>query len=515
MKIKSLLLGMMTCAALVACTNNDIVEKNDGGNQLDGNSFVRVSLVAPGGTGARALGDFEDASKDETGVTSATFLFLDGAFKGCADPFTAKDFKWNPATTPSGAQLISDAIIVINNDRVAPSYIVAVLNPTSTFAATTSLQDLQNMHADYKVIKANEFVMSNSVYAKDGKTVAAVPVEGKVFGSKNDAMKEGNAIIIPVERVVAKVGVSGTPEIKLTDASNTVKVDGKDLDLTVSIDGWQILENKESRLVKSIDPTMAGNWWNDANEYRSYWAIDYTGGGRTAYKWTEIDNAATRYAQETIGADDNTNPYLLVKATIQNANGTPISLVEYAGQKMTEVGFLTYVANTAALQEFYTREGSAEQGYTYTSFTSSLLEMKAKGTDDYSANAVLTEAAKITQFYTVTKKQDGTVESAKEANLADVEKAAATVKDAFYWNRGAAYYSTPIEQHIGETHYYGIVRNHVYKIALKSLIGFGTPVADPDKAIDIPETPDPEATYLSAQIQILKWKTVNQDAELH
>lgn len=518
MKIKGLLLGMFACAALASCTNNDLVEENQGGNQLDGNSFVHVSLVAPGTGNSRALGEFAPADENETGVSGATFLFLDGNFEGCADPFTTTEFTWEDTNSPTGAQLISDAILVINNDRVPPSYIVAVLNPTQEmrFSSSTSLKDLQEMCGEYKITEANKFIMSNSVYAADGKAVAAVSVNGKVFNSKDDALAPNNAVIIPVERVVAKVEVGGIPTVNLTDNANKVKVDNEELVLTVSVDGWQILENKESRLVKSIDADwQIGNWWNDADQYRSYWAQDYTGGGRTGYSWKEIDAADSRYAQETIGTtEENTNPYLLVKATIKQGQ-TPVSLVEYAGQKMTEEGYLNYVVSNTGLRNYYTKETKGD-GDIYTGFTSSLLKMEATGANDYHAKAVLTAEAEKTTFYTVVKNSDGSVKSATPVDIKDVKDTVATMKEALYWNGGATYYTAPIEQHkAGDTSYYGIVRNHVYNINLKSLTGFGTPVADPDRVIDKPETPDHDETYLSAQIQILKWTMISQDVDLH
>ena len=80
---------------------------------------------------------------------------------------------------------------------------------------------------------------------------------------------------------------------------------------------------------------------------------------------------------------------------------------------------------------------------------------------------------------------------------------------------GRTYYFIPIS-HLGSNPsiaQYGIVRNHVYKITVDDMQGFGTPVVDKD-AVIIPTKPENEATYLAAKINVLSWRVVNQNADL-
>ncbi len=118
---------------------------------------------------------------------------------------------------------------------------------------------------------------------------------------------------------------------------------------------------------------------------------------------------------------------------------------------------------------------------------------------------------------------------------------------AKFWGSGRAYYYVDIE-HFGieaSGTAYGVVRNHIYRLEFQSMKGLGSPVYDPDPEYDptkpedpdptdpstpeteddpkdpdgpepdeeepiIPDTPDETEKYLSAKINILKWRIVNQ-----
>ena len=96
------------------------------------------------------------------------------------------------------------------------------------------------------------------------------------------------------------------------------------------------------------------------------------------------------------------------------------------------------------------------------------------------------------------------------------------VVPAKVWQDGATYYFTNIEHFNGKD---AVIRNHHYVVNITGAVGLGTPVYYPDgykpedSTPDIPEIPDPvvpsdDETYLSAKINVLSWKIVNNDVTL-
>lgn len=97
-----------------------------------------------------------------------------------------------------------------------------------------------------------------------------------------------------------------------------------------------------------------------------------------------------------------------------------------------------------------------------------------------------------------------------------------SVGGAKIWNSGNTYYYHEIN-HLGtdETKgYYGVVRNHIYEVALNNVYGLGTPVLTPEDGEDpdnwediIPQKPSNEF-YLGARVNILSWRVVLNNVTL-
>ena len=113
------------------------------------------------------------------------------------------------------------------------------------------------------------------------------------------------------------------------------------------------------------------------------------------------------------------------------------------------------------------------------------------------------------------KKSDGsgsfeTTDSNDELNNSLAQSPVQVRKD------GMTYYFTPIRhlaQNKTEMGYYGVVRNHSYRITINTISGFGTPVYDPDEIID-PVIPKDTETYLAARINVLSWRVVPSSVDL-
>lgn len=555
MKIKSLLVGMLACTALVGCSNED--EVLNGAEAAKGEKgYIAVNFAMPGGVQSRATtadgnnNKFESGSDVEVAVKDAVFLFLDGSFKGCAKPYYIKNFSegWADAAG-TGVDKENKVVVVEGAKGEVPSYIVAILNPTDyseeKYNATTTLADLKDRVATYRT--AENFVMSNAVYqASNNKEMVATPISLDNIAFSEEGLKADDyqPVTIQVERVVAKVAVTGLDaaieDLNENGLKETID-DAEDMKLKFVLTGWEVLQANESRLIKNID---ASDWdeifetlhWNDVALKRSYWANDYqnTLAHRTSYDVTKMSNDTPKYVEETVNqtplaASDinDANPYLLVAGKFVDAKNQPVNLVEWRGQKYTAEGYLNFIAGYAELSQYYTAkviEKDGEKVTEYTSFSAELLTLADDQTTDWKAQAVLKDPN--TKFYTVTFKADGkTIEEGEEVvgGSAIVAGIIADFGYVQYWNGGNTYYFVPIKHQTATaatetdeaTNFYGVVRNHYYKVNISKIIGYGTAVSKPEQLIDSPEVPEDEESWMAATIEILDWKVVeNNDVVL-
>ena len=87
----------------------------------------------------------------------------------------------------------------------------------------------------------------------------------------------------------------------------------------------------------------------------------------------------------------------------------------------------------------------------------------------------------------------------------------ASVQPALVYKSGMTYYYTDIK-HLGKpdtTTGYGVVRNHVYKVNITSVSGYGTPYYDGDIKYIEPAKPKDIVTFVAAQVYILSWRVVS------
>lgn len=513
MKIKSLLFGLLACTALVACSNEDLVG-DEGNNEkpLEGDAYVAVNFVMPGGTG-RALGNFDDGTADENKVTSATFLFFNGSGQGCANPKTidGKELEtWSDGT--GSIDKISKAVIVLENPTGIPASIVALLNlpksVTDTFSASTTLNQIMANYGEYATATAGNFVMSNSVYLNaNGEKVIGAPVSAANIG-KTVAEATANPVSIPVERVVAKVSVTG-----LETSGDGGKL-GSD-NIKVVLKGWKLTgTNSDSYLVKSIDDTWQGTWWNDLANQRSYWATSYNG---TYERFSHDEIAANQSAEYCLENTTGTTATQMIAAAELQVKGLATTIVRWHGNLYTEAGFKTEFANLAEVKQYYIKTSATE----YKSLTANELDFafNTSSSKDVTANdydAIVTVKSGTAQIYTISGSGIDKVATPVEPAIVNATlKGLATVK---LWKDGKTYFFTDIEHNGGDAGAmgrYGIVRNHVYKLTINSISGLGTPVPDPGKDI-IPVKPgDDEESYIAAEVQVLRWKVVNQSVDLN
>ena len=373
MKIKSLLIGMLACTALVGCTSEDAPEVNNGKDNQKGDAYVTVKLSMSGNAGSRASfadNKFAEAESNEVTVTKAIFYFLDENGQGCADKYQLEDVnnlkEWADGTDNTNIDMTSGAVVVIKNPITTPKSIVALLNVEDPFTDNDRPSLAQIQAATVDMAKANNttngFIMTNSVYVNGNNVIVGAPIEANNIHQSENDVTEGNKdedkkdpVVIQVERVVAKVGMT-LPEAGSTFDPN----EGSDkYEIKVSIDGWWLTNTSDnSYLVKNLATTYTNSpfdanksWWTDVTNKRSYWATmpttTYTNNGTWAA--ASATNTKLYCLENTDQAEANRTQYI-AKATLkikkEGANDyTAQTFVRWLNEIYTDYDFFQYIAN--------------------------------------------------------------------------------------------------------------------------------------------------------------------------
>lgn len=574
MKTK-LFLAAMAAVAVIGC------QKETGApvHEADGTaSFMKVDLRAAGSlTKAAEPGTFEYGSEVENKVSSVTFYFFDADgnkfvvqnaenyMSGNVDTWTTKE-----GTQVDNVEKISGLVLVIKQHQsgAIPAKMVAVLNAPDKMKK--SYNNLTALSEDIltSVRNGNDFIMSNSVYS-DGTNVVnyTTITEDNLFDANVGVGEPGynapgtiipesdpsysfastNPVKIYVERVAAKVRLANDPEtlIPVKDDKGNVLKDSKDTPVFVRIEGWDVTNNlAKSTLLKQISATYTDaevNFkWNDAANFRSYWAnkVETTGDPLHNLTLAALNNTdrvkyyhenTAPYDKDGNNVDVNTNgnwdtpattgnqaPQLLIAATLVNESGAAIDLAKWYDKYYTQAAAKTAMVATVS-HRIYVKVKANEEGYEegktkYREITTADVDFKQKpqtaGEKRYQVFA--TELEDVIYY-----DANQNVINFGTEGLAEIDSAKhilESVEPAQIWNGGRTYYYTDIN-HFGSKK--GMVRNHCYEIKITAINGFGTPVYDPNVIIT-PEKPvDSEAVNLSAEINILSWHLVKNDVVLN
>ena len=501
MKTRGLFLSALMMGAVMAgCSNEDVLndiqsEKKNGQHE----SYMAINIVSSDATGSRAAGEeFKSGSEAEQAVNDLVLVFFkaDGSFYDAQE----KDFSFTAtaAEAETSIESKSDIVVVFEGDQVKPASFVALINTgidASTFIEKeTTMADVQDMITDYKStatvneVETDFFVMSNSVYS-DGSIQVAAPITDEMICSTRDAA-EKNPAIAYVERVAAKLEAKASAE--LTVEGKEVNLDGNNITLIPTITGMKFVHtNPYSYLLKNINGISED--WSDAANFRSYWANSYVSDNVENYTYNTysyndaIANGAgvlTEYANENTSS---TATKLMVTATIKaEKDKEPVDIYKYKGYYYTEEGLKKEIASILKGKELkYTLdETEGDNWANYITVT------HPEGVEQWEGTIGVTE--------------DITVTDEVAAEIAKLEKVR-------WWNDGKCYFFVDVEH---ESNKSGVVRNHWYNLTINSISGLGTPVADPNDDI-VPEKLEDEQYFVAAQVQILKWKMVNQEVALN
>lgn len=465
------------------------------------------------------------------------------------------------------------AMLVIEGEtKTAPAYMIAVVNPqTLTKLENKAYREsqLRDEFTDKRFVKIatdgtgnkqyGDFVMSNSVYAENGARVCASSVSGHVEENSDDATR--NPVDIYVERVVAKATTTVNTENgweKITsgadDGKYKIKVGKINIDaehekyVYAVVQGWGLAdENGNAELEKQID-VSSNNWtsailgidpWTSPDYHRCFWSasVAFTPASgtnpivnhafsafTTPFGTTPLYTCPNTPTYEEFNTQkindkpyDNTLTKVLVAAKLvyydADNNSHPADICKYRGMQILGAdNVLKQVAKDHS--EYWTVDPSNASKHVLLAFTDleyTRISLSGSSTDElksYEVRPVLKTGVEVYK-----KKSDGsfeTTDSNDDLNRTLAESPVQVRKD------GMTYYYTPIRhlaQNKTEMGYYGVVRNHSYRITINTMSGFGTPVYNPDEVID-PVIPKGTETYLAARINVLSWRVVPSSVDL-
>lgn len=427
---------------------------------------------------------------------------------------------------------IKDTVLVLENYKGEyPTHVVAVLNWTPDNKAY-SLDELKAVISEL----GNDdkgYVMSNSVYLNSNvKTVDAVALtEANIAKKAEDA--KANPITIHVERIAAKVEFPKDTNGKLFNIERTVEdtVDNQPngsankTEVFAKIVGFELYNDYEkSWLIKKVDESwgltdsVLGLNWNESGRYRSFWAnslspVDGEDFPANTFAWGSDNTAVggynyigenTRKWSET----DDVRTKVIVKAQLVDKDEKPVEVVSWWGKEyIGEDHLKIVVANT--LNNTYFKLVDSK----YVGIEPGDLECIVRNSSEENAYEVYFGIAQSKKGEKWHKYMDSKYD---EIALDKLNEELKEVEPALVYKNGMTYYYTDIK-HLGypkSTSEYGIVRNHIYRVNITEIKGYGTPVYNENLIFETPDKPEDITTFVAAQINILSWRVVDHNYEL-
>lgn len=528
-------LGFVACAEK-AETN---VPVNNGEKEQ---SFMAVTFTADDITRADD-GEYAAGTEAERAVKSAYVFF----FKENGEAFYVTDgetsvnggsnnyIKVNLEKEGEYMNNVSDinkSVLVLKNYKGEyPAQLVAVLNWTPDQNSYT----LDNLKTKMTGLgnDTDGYVMCNAAYLDNAgkeKYTTDVHIENIVKLTAGESVEDAKAramatpVVVHVERVAAKVEFAAKQNGKFhVGEVNSTPV-------YAQITGYELYNDyEESWLMKRIDPTWTaatiGFNWNDANWYRSYWATSLGKAfENNTFSW-DYNTEAEKFNSTKFAGDatlplyccENTREWkandvrtkVIVKARLVKADDSTVELVQWYGKYYVgEDTVKAVVANTLANNYYYSTDGQ-----NFTGIEGGDIECTMRNVTDAKAFEVFFQLSDAGEAKTWYEYKDGKYVAIDQTVL---NERLAAVEPALVYSDGMTYYYTDIK-HLGATDTtaeFGVVRNHLYRVNVTDIVGYGTPVYNGTTGFLTPEKPVDVSTYVAAQVNILSWRIVDEDYEL-
>ncbi|MCD8291672.1 MAG: Mfa1 family fimbria major subunit [Prevotella sp.] len=541
--MKKLFLAMMACAGLCACSSDDIDLASSTQKVFDTDvAYMKVNLSEVGSSATRA--SFVSGS-DEYNVSNAHFYFYDSDGNFITKGEIDDTFNWTSGSDGANVENSSGNVVILEGltNKAYPQYVVTILNQPDNFTPGTTLERMEGLYANgiYDDPESNtpNFIMSTSSYlgASDAYSFVTELSDGDFTTSLSAAQSKTDAVKIYVERLAAKVTLGVSSEISNVEDNDYYKIgetiggeenneeDGEAVtDIYVKILGWKLNATaKNSYMMKNLDSNWTDDdtnghnpWsgWNDDTNYRSYWCKSYNygqSGSNTYLTYNDLQTVnelddVEYCAENTNSVYDENNSDGIIKSKNSPAI-TSILVKAQAYHKVdgsySEISLIRYKGLLFDLDGF---------------FNAISIE---KGVYDEDGNALSSQSG-----LSISTANDGTLSVAVSNDntyySADGSQADTPSFDGItfsYYKDGLMYYTIPIEHlnNSGELAegYYGVVRNHYYKVTINSLANIGKAVySETDQIVPDEDEEEEVNYYLPATINILSWNEVDQGADL-
>ncbi len=223
----------------------------------------------------------------------------------------------------------------------------------------------------------------------------------------------------------------------------------------------------------------------------------------------------------------NQTTHVILKTRICDDAGNAIDMIRYHNVLYTEEAYINYMLSkiengSKDNLNFYTFTGTdADDKTHYKQIDATAFEPAADGSG-LTGHITLKAKAGLTLYSwdATTGKMVSADVTALQTAMDAVQPAVDSDYPAVSYNDGMNVYYIPVEHQAAAADkgkivegYYGVVRNHWYRMNISSFTHVGHGVFDPDEKVKSDKEEDP-LYYLGVNINILSWKIVDQSVEL-
>lgn len=536
MKIKTFLVSMFACLALVSCNNEDEFTSTppNGSAELDG-GFITIDIPKPASGISRAT---ESGPTDLSGLDAENNVSNVYIVTFTPEYTFANSYKLELTGTETDYLAKTKAIKLNKGAKYMFAILNApqkVINRLNTASNTTTFDDIKSIMNDLsldEVKEPNKFTMVSAGDLAQTEGSNGLTLIGVTYKTEQQAEEAVNRKNISVDRIVAKYRITGL-------VPTTVKGG------TYTQEGWALnVSNKATTLYSELirfggtDKTPVSKYRKDHN-----WSLGYLKFEETtdmdAYK-TEIDkNFNVLYNTEI----DN------IKFNIKEHTGNEWEYIfentmkedEQLVDRTTNIIFKAnyrpnLVSSVNAQNQEYTRQPDEKE--TYFKYSGKLYDFAGIDAIHDAAYAIVNDVnatednkntAKgivadfdeiVVKILGVGKSWEANVNSLADINKDNAGNLAELCKLRIYW-KGTNFYRGVIKHDnrlgtmaLGK---FGVVRNNAYSLSVESISGTGEPwIPGPT----IPEgggeiTPDEESdSFIAVKITVNNWTSWSQGFDM-